>query len=155
MECPLKYENGQAFIDYINANRHLLHNRSSVYQHGDYHRGNMIIGEDSELYIIDFDRNDFGDPWEDMKSITWDVEISPFFASGRIDGYFENCVPDEFWRLLALYICVAILSSLPWAIPFGEGEVSTMKEQAKAVLEWYNGMTESIPIWYRKCKSLE
>ena len=42
-ECPIKYENGQAFIDYINENRHLLKNRPQVYQHGDYHIGNMMI----------------------------------------------------------------------------------------------------------------
>ena len=40
VECPIKYENGQAFIDYINENRHLLKNRPQVYQHGDYHIGN-------------------------------------------------------------------------------------------------------------------
>ena len=53
-ECPIKYENGQAFIDYINENRHLLKNRPQVYQHGDYHIGNMMIGRDGKLYIIDF-----------------------------------------------------------------------------------------------------
>lgn len=42
-ECPIKYENGQAFIDYINENRHLLKDRPQVYQHGDYHIGNMMI----------------------------------------------------------------------------------------------------------------
>lgn len=34
--CPVKYENGQAFIDYINGNRHLLKNRPQVYQHGEW-----------------------------------------------------------------------------------------------------------------------
>ena len=63
-ECPLKYENGQAFIDYINENRHLLKNRPQTYQHGDYHIGNMMIDRNGKLYIIDFNRNDYGDPWE-------------------------------------------------------------------------------------------
>ena len=53
-ECPIKYENGQAFIDYINAHRHLLSGRPRTYQHGDYHIGNMMIGNDKQLYIIDF-----------------------------------------------------------------------------------------------------
>ena len=42
-ECPVKYENGQAFIDYINAHRYLLSGRPRTYQHGDYHIGNMMI----------------------------------------------------------------------------------------------------------------
>ena len=29
-ESPIKYENGQAFIDYINENRHLLKNRMAI-----------------------------------------------------------------------------------------------------------------------------
>ena len=59
-ECPIKYENGQAFIDYINENRHLLKNRPQVYQHGDYHIGNMMIDRGGQLHVIDFNRNDYG-----------------------------------------------------------------------------------------------
>ena len=149
-ECPLKYENGQAFIDYINENRHLLKNRPQTYQHGDYHIGNMMIDRNGKLYIIDFNRNDYGDPWEDIKAITWDVEASQMFASGRINGYFDNDVPEEFWRIFALYISCGILSSLPWAIPFGEEQIQVMVNQAKEVLSWYNNMKNPVPTWYSK-----
>lgn len=44
-------ENGQAFIDYINENRYWLKDRPQVYQHGNYHIGNMMIGRDRKLYI--------------------------------------------------------------------------------------------------------
>ena len=149
-ECPLKYENGQAFIDYINEKRHLLKNRPQTYQHGDYHIGNMMIDRNGKLYIIDFNRNDYGDPWEDIKAITWDVEASQMFASGRINGYFDNDVPEEFWRIFALYISCGILSSLPWAIPFGEEQIQVMVNQAKEVLSWYNNMKNPVPTWYSK-----
>lgn len=146
--CPIKYENGQAFIDYINANRHLLKNRPQCFGHGDYHRGNMMIDNTGKLQIIDFDKYDFGDPWEDMKSITWDIQMSPLFASGRINGYFDGDVPTEFWQLLALYISVGTLSSIPWAIPFGQGQIDVMLNQAKEVLEWYDNMQNPVPSWY-------
>lgn len=149
-ECLLKYENGQTFIDYINVNRYLLKGRPQTYQHGDYHIGNMMIGRDGKLYIIDFNRNDYGDPWEDIKAITWDVEASHIFASGRINGYFESDVPEEFWRIFALYISCGILSSLPWAIPFGEEQIQVMVNQAKKVLSWYDNMRNPIPTWYFK-----
>ena len=29
----------------------------------------MMIGNDKQLYIIDFNRNDFGDPWEEFNRI--------------------------------------------------------------------------------------
>ena len=148
-ECPLKYENGQAFIDYINESLYLLKGRPQTYQHGDYHIGNMMIGRDGKLYIIDFNRNDYGDPWEDIKAITWDVEASQMFASGRINGYFDNDVPEEFWRIFALYISCGILSSLPWAIPFGEEQIQVMVNQAKEVLSWYDNMKNPVPTWYK------
>ena len=148
-ECPLKYENGQSFIDYINKNRHLLKDRPQVYQHGDYHIGNMMIGNDKQLYIIDFNRNDFGDPWEEFNRIVWCVQATPLFATGMVNGYFDNDVPMEFWELLALYISSNTLSSVPWAIPFGDEQIQVMVNQAKDVLSWYDNMKNPIPTWYK------
>ena len=148
-ECPVKYENGQAFIDYINAHRYLLSGRPRTYQHGDYHIGNMMIGNDKRLYIIDFNRNDFGDPWEEFNRIVWCAQATPLFATGMVNGYFSNDVPIPFWELLALYISSNALSSVPWAIPFGQSQIQVMINQAKDVLSWYENMTKSIPTWYK------
>ena len=149
--CELKYESGgDAFLDYLACNRHLLKDRPQSYQHGDYHIGNMMIDKDGVLTIIDFDRDDFGDPWEEFNRIVWCAQAAPAFASGMIDGYFDGNVPMDFWKLLALYICSNTLSSLPWAIPFGEGEIQVMRKQAAQVLEWYDEMKNVVPSWYRK-----
>ena len=148
-ECPIKYENGQAFIDYINENRHLLKDRPQVYQHGDYHIGNMMIDRNGQLHIIDFNRNDYGDPWEEFNRIVWCAQKAPLFASGMVNGYFDDNVPMEFWRLLALYISSNTLSSVYWAIPFGQDEVNTMLNQAKEVLSWYDNMRNPVPTWYK------
>lgn len=148
-ECALKYEKGQAFLDYIQQYRFLLKDRPQTYQHGDYHVGNMMIGEGNKLFIIDFNRNDFGDPWEEFNRIVWCAEASPLFATGMVNGYFDNNVPLVFWQLLALYISSNTLSSLPWAIPFGEGEIQVMINQANSVLKWYDEMKKVIPTWYQ------
>lgn len=147
-ESSIKYENGQLFIDYINGNRHLLKGRPQVYQHGDYHIGNMMVDRNGELYIIDFDRDDYGDPWEEFNRIVWCAQKAPFFASGMVNGYFNDNVPMEFWKLLALYISSNTLSSVYWAIPFGQDEVNTMLNQAKEVLSWYDNMRNPMPTWY-------
>jgi aminoglycoside phosphotransferase (APT) family kinase protein len=147
-DCPIKYENGQFFIDYINANRHLLKNRPQCYQHGDYHIGNMMIDEEGKLQIIDFDRDDYGDPWEEFNRIVWCAKKAPLFASGMVNGYFDNKVPMEFWKLLVLYISSNTLSSIPWAIPFGQDEIDTMINQAKDILIWYDNMKNPVPTWY-------
>lgn len=147
-ECPLKYENGEEFIKFINENRHLINDRPQTYQHGDYHIGNMMIDNKGQLHIIDFNRNDYGDPWEEFNRIVWCAKVSPHFASGMVDGYFDGNVPIEFWKLLALYISSDTLSSLPWAIPFGQQEIDTMLNKAKEILGWYDNMKNPVPIWY-------
>ena len=147
-ECPIKYPKGKAFIDYINSNRHLLNGRPQVYQHGDFHIGNMMVDRNGDLCIIDFNRNDYGDPWEEFNRIVWCVQKSPLFATGMVNGYFGSAVPMDFWKLLALYISSNTLSSVYWAIPFGESEVKTMLNQAEEVLTWYADMSNPIPTWY-------
>ncbi|MPM52616.1 hypothetical protein SDC9_99376 [bioreactor metagenome] len=148
-DCSQKYQNGQAFIDYINANRHLLKDRPQCYQHGDYHIGNMMVDKEDKLQIIDFDRDDFGDPWEEFNRIVWCVQKAPLFASGMVNGYFDHNIHYEFWRLLALYIASNTLSSIPWAIPFGQTEIDTMQKQAHEVLHWYDNMKNPVPLWYK------
>lgn len=147
-ECGIKFDGSDNMIEYINHNRYLLNERPQCFQHGDYHIGNMMIA-DGKLVIIDFNRYDFGDPWEEFNRIPWCAQLSPYFASGMVDGYFDKNVPEEFWKLLALYISSNSLSSIYWAIPFGESEIDTMLHQAADILDWYNGMTRYIPSWYR------
>ena len=151
-ECPIKYENGQVFIEYINSHRHLLKGRPRTYQHGDYHIGNMMIGKDRKLYIIDFNRCDFGDPWEEFNRIVWCAQVMPLFATGMVNGYFDNFVPLEFWELLALYISSNTLSSISWAIPFGKDEIDVIINQARDILSWYDNMKKCIPSWYSGIK---
>lgn len=148
--CELKYDNGQLFLDYLASNRHLLAGRPQSYQHGDYHIGNMMIDRSGKLTVIDFDRDDYGDPWEEFNRIVWCAQAAPAFASGMVDGYFDGEVSMEFWKLLALYICSNTLSSLPWAIPYGAEQIQIMRDQAAQVLEWYDGMKNTVPAWYQK-----
>lgn len=147
-DCPLRYAHGQAFIDFIQTHRGLLAGRPQTYQHGDYHLGNMMLDRNGRLIIIDFDRDDFGDPWEELNRIVWCAQASPLFATGMVNGYFADQVPQDFWKLLALYISTNTLSALPWAIPFGEKEVQVMRQQAADVLRWYHQMTQEVPSWY-------
>lgn len=108
-----------------------------------------MIGDDKQLYIIDFNRNDFGDPWEEFNRIVWCAPNTPLFATGMVNGYFDCVVPAEFWELLAFYISSNTLSSVPWAIPFGKEQIQVMVNQAKDVLCWYDNMKKTVPTWYK------
>ncbi|WP_127576712.1 aminoglycoside phosphotransferase family protein [Paenibacillus barengoltzii] len=147
-DCGVKMVGDEQIIAYIEANRHYLSERPQCFQHGDYHVGNMIISPEGELWIIDFNRWDYGDPWEEFNRIVWSAKVSPHFATGQIHGYFHGNPPDEFFTLLALYIGTNALSSIPWAIPFGEVEVAVMQQQARDVLTWFDGMRNPVPAWY-------
>ena len=148
--CELKYERGKELVDYVQSHRHLLTDRPQTFQHGDYHCGNLMIDSTGQLTVIDFDKWDYGDPWEEFNRIVWCANASPAFASGRIDGYFDGKVPEEFWQLLALYVANNCIGSLPWAIPFGEGEIQVMRRQAADVLSWYDHFHTAVPGWYHK-----
>jgi aminoglycoside phosphotransferase (APT) family kinase protein len=148
LESLVKYKNGHFFLDYIKSNRYLLKNRPQTFQHGDYHIGNMMIDNKKELKIIDFDRWDYGDPWEEFNRVVFCVQKAPLFASGMVNGYFNDDVPLELWKLLALYISVNALSSIVWASAFGQEEIDNMNKQAKEIICWYNNMENIIPTWY-------
>ena len=151
--CSIHYDEDKPFFDYIRQTRHLLANCRQTYQHGDYHIGNMMLDHNGVLTIIDFDRDDYGDPWEEFNRVVWCAQAAPWFATGMIDGYFDHNIPEDFWKLLALYICTNTLSSLPWALPFGDQEIQTMKNQARDVLQWYDHMRCPVPKWYQKTGS--
>lgn len=146
--CGIHLKGEDKILEYIEQNRHLLENRPQSFQHGDYHVGNMIITKSGTLGIIDFNRLDYGDPWEEFNRITWCANISAAFASGRINGYFHHDVPDLFFKLMALYIASNQLSSIPWTIQFGQEEVSNMIGLNKNILEWYDEFDTYIPKWY-------
>lgn len=148
--CPLKYEGGARLRSFVVENSRLLEGRPQVWQHGDYHCGNLMFDEEMRLTVIDFDREDCGDPWYEFNRIIWDGRAAPEYARGMVDGYFGGAVPEEFWRLMALYLCQNMLSSLPWAMDFGEKEIRIALENGARVLDWYDGLRTIVPSWYHK-----
>ena len=147
-ECDLQFKGDNYVLAYIAQNRHLLKNRPQCFQHGDFHVGNMML-ENGELKIIDFDRYDFGDPWEEFNRIVWSAAASPYFATGQLRGYFGGEPPLDFFKLLAFYIASNTLA-VYWAIPFGQAEIDIAMKQTQDVLAWFDNMSNPVPTWYLK-----
>jgi len=148
-EVGFDMDGAQTAFDFIDSHRHLLTGRPQTLQHGDYHCGNMVLMPCGDIGVIDFNRLDWGDPWEEFNRIVWDVRASHAFARGRIDGYFAPEKPPElFWQLLALYVTNDQVSALPWAVGFGEGELEIAKANFAAVLSWYDSFRTVVPSWY-------
>ncbi|HEM2762784.1 TPA: phosphotransferase [Streptococcus suis] len=129
------YPNGQAMIDFVQANRHLLEGRPIAYHHGDFHTGNFLLGKDGKLKILDFDRHDIGDPWEEFNRLIFTADLSPAFARGQVAAYFDGVIPEEFWRLMALYVTVNSLGALSWAEQVDSEQIPLMKLQAQKISE--------------------
>lgn len=146
-ECGIRFKGDDRVIDYLKRNRDVFKNRPQSFQHGDYHIGNMMISG-GRLIIIDFDRFDFGDPWEEFNRIVWCAQSAPPFAAGMVDGYFNKNPLSEFWKCLAFYIASNTLSSVYWAMDYGQGEMEVMLRQTQDVISWYDGFDTVVPSWY-------
>lgn len=150
-QCGITIPQEAKIIEYIENSRHLLQGRGQVLQHGDFHAGNLVVTADREIGIIDFNRCDYGDPWEEFNRIIWSLRISTSFAVGQIQGYFEKEPPVKFFKLLALYLAVTALASIPWALAFGQKEVDISLENIEEILDFYQGFSQVIPTWYTVC----
>lgn len=151
--CEIDFDGSNHLLQFIAAHRSLVQDRPQCFHHGDYHIGNMLLTPQQQLAAIDFNRLDFGDPWDEFNRITWTADKSPAFAAGQINGYFGNSPPAIFFDLMALYIAVNQIGAIPWAIDYGEEEVKTILTQTKVVMTWFDDFSTTIPSWYLGSKT--
>jgi aminoglycoside phosphotransferase (APT) family kinase protein len=145
MKCGIKVNHESEYLSVLEKKLDIK-NRETTFQHGDYHVGNMLYAN-GKLIIIDFNRSDDGDPWQDFDRIAFSTRISPEFAMGQIQGYFNHDVPDDFFTTLRYYFSLNTFGSIAWAIPYGEQEVEVMQEIASLIHSSYKN--SDIPTWYK------
>jgi aminoglycoside phosphotransferase (APT) family kinase protein len=149
-DCGYTVPDDKKMMTFINDNRESLHNRPQSLQHGDFHPGNLVITPGGTLSLIDFNRMDFGDPWEEFVRVaTFTKTISASFAVGQIDGYFGGAPPESFFRLLALYSAIDAHFGILWAVPFGQDEIERSLARSRSVFEDYHGFETYVPVWYQ------
>ena len=148
-ECSVHQEKLEESILFIERNRHLLEDRPSVLLHGDYHIGNMIL-RNGEVYIIDFNRYDYGDPYEEFDRMTLNRNVSPQFSKGLLHGYFKGVPSEKFWCLLKLYILTNAVGSIPWAQRFSPESMDFVYEMMDHTLNDYKDGSSPIPKWYKE-----
>ena len=143
------FDGSEEVLNFVDENRGLLQSRPLCHHHGDYHTGNLII-QDGKLWVIDWHSVDFegvGDPWYEFNRV--DTRY-PSFAKGQIDGYFDNSIPHEFWKLFALYFAVSAITSIVWAKYRAPSALDWVMERNRDVLRIFDRMQDPVPIWYRK-----
>ncbi len=139
-------------LNYLETNKYLLANRPQTLHHGDFHLGNIVIDKNARLSVIDWDTADFeniGDPWYEFNRI--DVD-NLAFAAGQIDGYFENKIPDLFWRLFAFYLAGSAITSILWAKYCAPECMDEIMKLNTSIVRWYDGMKNTVPAWYTQSR---
>lgn len=140
----------QFAIDFVRNNIEKINLLHPVYKHGDYHVGNLVLTPYRKIGVIDFNRWEYGERYEEFYKIqSFDVEVSIPFSIGQIHGYFNGEPPLEFWNILAMYVAYSSLYSIVWAEKFGENDINGMKKRCIAAFNDYNKFKTLIPKWYK------
>jgi len=150
-KSDLRIENDETALQYVKNNLHKIWKKPPVYQHGDFHPGNLLLTKDKKLGVIDFNRWEIGDPYEEFYKLeSFGTLISIPYSIGQIDAYFDDQVPDDFWEILSIYVAHSALYSIEWARPFGEKDIENMKDICLKSFKHYDYFKTHIPIWYKK-----
>ena len=145
----VRLKNDSSILEYINSNIHKMWRRSPCYLHGDFHPGNLILTPKGTIGVIDFNRWEIGDPYEEFYKLeSFGIECSVPYCIGQIHAYFEDQVPVQFWETLAVYVAHASLYSIAWAEKFGQNDVDKMIERAQIAFDDYDYFKLIIPSWY-------
>ncbi len=139
----------EAVVRYVREGIDLLWREKPVYLHGDFHPGNLIYAPDGSLGVIDYNRWEVGDPYEEFYKLeSFAAEVSLPYCVGQLDAYFDDEIPQTFWETLSVYVAHASLFSVKWAEKFGREEVDGMKKRYERALADCNGFRAVVPKWY-------
>lgn len=153
-ESQVRINDDEIAINYVKQNIDKIWSKSPVYQHGDYHPGNLIYTKDGSIGVIDFNRWEVGDPYEEFYKLeSFGIESSIPYCVGQIEAYFDDNVPEDFWSALAVYVAHASLYSIKWAEKFGQEEIDGMTERCRRAFGNYDNFREYIPRWYEDYRS--
>ncbi len=141
--------NDETVVQYVKDNIHKIWSKDIVYMHGDFHPGNLIYMENRSIGVIDFNRWEVGDPYEEFYKLeSFSRDLSVPYSIGQIDAYFYDKVPNDFWEILAVYVAHASVHSIKWAEKFGQDDIDNMTRICLKAFEDYQNFERVVPVWY-------
>lgn len=148
-QCASRQPDDAAVVQYVKDHIDRIWQVAPAYLHGDFHPGNLILQPDGSIGVIDFNRWEVGDPYEEYYKLqSFGREVSIPYSVGQIDAYFDEQIPAGFWEALAVYVAHASVGSIQWAEKFGASEVAGMVQRYRIALDDYDGFRTVIPHWY-------
>lgn len=145
----VRIDGDETAVKYVKDNIDQICKKEPVYMHGDFHPGNLIYMADGSIGVIDFNRWEVGDPYEEFYKLeSFGIEQSIPYCIGQIDAYFDDDIPEDFWITLAVYVAHASLYSIKWAEKFGQKDIDGMVKRCLIAFEDYDDFKSYIPKWY-------
>ena len=146
-----RVENDEEVVKYVKQNIQKIWREKPTYLHGDFHPGHLIYQSDGTIGVIDFNRWEIGDPYEEFYKLeSYGVELSVPYCIGQIESYFNDQVPEQFWETLAVYVAHSSLYSIEWATQFDEEEIMGMVQRYHASIKHFDHYKQVVPTWYKK-----
>lgn len=150
----IKFPKDLKAMKYIEENIEILDILDSSllhFLHGDFHLGNMVLNSEGHITIIDFNRWDYGNIYEDfIKNFWFSRELSYSFSKGQIQGYFSDKVPDTFFKIILLFLAREFFIAIPWAEKLGHNQIEGMQKRINMITEDFSDFNEEIPVWWKE-----
>ena len=96
---------------------------------------------------MDFDGA--ADGWYDFTRLALQ---DPAVAAGQIDGYFGSSVPQDFWRVLALYLAASGITSILWIKRNLPHALEETLQHNRETAQFLATTSDFVPAWYTQCK---
>lgn len=154
-KCGVSINNDVRLLSFIDERIHLMKGRPDIFQHDDYHVGNLIVKDGNLSGIIDFNRYDWGDPIHEFVKVgIFSSEISVPFSVGQIREYNNHIEPiEEFWQLYSLYLAMTLISSVVWVLKVKPDELDSMLTKIHKVMNDHDDFELIVPKWYSQYHS--
>lgn len=147
----LTFHKQKLMENYISENVSIIKDSPVCFQHDDFHPQNLIINNGKLNGVIDFDSFDWGDPLEDFfKLPKYTIQISPYFAKGQIMGYFDNQIPELFWRKYNLFVALNLHASQIGG--YTMGNLKYVQKRTRHMIETHDFINNGVPEWFNNCK---
>ncbi|MGS0972941.1 MAG: aminoglycoside phosphotransferase family protein [Candidatus Izemoplasmataceae bacterium] len=135
-------------ITLVSNNIHHLYSLKGVQTHADYHLFNMIFHKGDYKGVIDFERVRPGPILTDFRNNTpHNSKISPYFASGYIDGYLEEVEINDFFLMYNIYDLLLTIAAIPWVQKFDSKSIDKNIQVIQSIYEQKDNLQGS-PKWY-------
>lgn len=135
-------------IQVVKDNIHHLYQLKGVQTHADYHLFNMIFDRGVYKGVIDFERCRPGILLNDFRNNTpHNSTVSPYFASGFIDGYLDRIPVKQFFLLYNVYDLLLTIASIPWVMEYDNKNIEKSVQLVKDIFKQKDYLKAS-PSWY-------